>query len=250
MKRAILLAALVAPFVVAGLPAHAQVLDREIPTAGAATLRLNVSGSVRLVAAPGVSAVKLHVVDYGPKIPPLHVTTSRTGTRLTVSVTGPSQNVLPFDGASGYELQITYPSSLKIDLREFAGPVHVERVTAPMQIYNADGSIVVDDARSALTAESDRGDVTVGNALGVLELTCGNGNAIATLAPKWAGNLVRMESSQGNLTLNVPDGFRARFDVTSAQGNVSNPLRTTPHAPLVFMLTEQGNIAVNARKRL
>lgn len=246
MKRALLLAALAAPFLVAGLPAHAQTLDRDVSTAGATTLRLNVSGSVRLIAASGVSTVKLHVVDYGPKIPPLRVTTSKTGTRLTVSVSGPSQNVLPFAGASGYELQITYPSSIKIDLREFAGAVHVDRVTAPMQIYNADGAILVDDARSALTAESDRGDVTVTSASGMVELTCGNGNASATLAPAWSGNLVRMESSQGNLTLNVPPGFRARFDVTSAQGTVTNPLRTTPHAPLVFMLTEQGSITVNA----
>ncbi len=246
MKRAFLLAALVAPFSIAGLPAQAQVLDRDFPSAGATTLRLSVSGSVRLIAASGVSSVKLHVVDYGPKIPPLHVTTSKTGTRLSISVSGPSQNILPFAGASGYELQITYPSSIKIDLRQFSGPVHVERVTAPMQIYDADGPILVDNARSALTAESDRGDVTVSNALGMVELTSGNGNVSATLAPNWSGNLVRMESSQGNLTLDVPRSFRGRFDLTSAQGKVSNPLHTTPHAPLVFMLTEQGNVIVKA----
>lgn len=249
MKRAFLLAALVAPFFVAGLPAYAQVVDRDFSTAGATTLRLNVSGNIRLIAATDSSSVKLHVVDYGPKTPPLRVTTSKTGTRLTVSVSGPSQNILPF-GASGYELQITYPSSLKIDLREFEGRVHVDRVTAPMQIYNADGAILVDDARSALTAESDQGDVTVNNALGMVELTCGNGNASATLAHHWSGNLVRMESSQGNLTLNVPRDFRARFDVTSAQGTVRNPLHTTPHAPLVFMLSEQGNVVVNASEGL
>ncbi len=259
MKRAFFLAALAAVFLVAGVPAHAQggfasdaqtLVDRDIPTLHAATVRLNVSGSVRLIAASGISSIKLHVVDYGPKVPPLHVTTSKTGTRLTVSVTGPSQNILPFDGASGYELQITYPSAMKVDLREFAGRVHVERVTAPMQIYSANGPILVDDALSALTAESDQGDVTVGNARAMVELTCGNGNVNATLAPNWAGNLVRMESTQGNLTLSVADGFRGRFDVTSAQGTVTNPLHTTAHAPLVFMLTEQGNVAVVSRKGL
>ncbi len=248
MKRAFFLAALAAVFLVAGVTAHAQILERDIPTLNATTVRLNVSGSVRLIAGSGVSSIKLHVVDYGPKVPPLHLTTSKTGARLTVSVTGPSQNILPFAGASGYELEITYPASMKVDLREFAGRVHVDRVTAPMQIYNADGPIVVDDARSALTAESDRGDVTVSNASGMVELTCGNGNANATLAPNWAGNLVRMESTQGNLTLNVPEGFHGRFDLTSAQGTVTNPLRTTLHAPLVFMLTEQGDVSVLSRK--
>ena len=83
------------------------------------------------------------------------------------------------------------------------------------------------------------------NARGMVELTCGNGNANATLAHNWAGNLIRMESSQGNLTLNVPQAFRGRFDLTTAQGTVTNPLRTTPHAPLVFMLTEQGNVTIS-----
>ena len=249
MKRASFLAALAALFCVAGSPARAQIVDRDIPTLSATTVRLNVSGSVRLIAAD-VSSIKLHVVDYGPKVPPLHVTTTKTGSRLTVSVTGPNQNILPFDGASGYELQITYPASMKVDLREFAGRVHVDRVSAPMQIYNANGAILVDDARSALTAESDQGDVTVSNARSMVELTCGNGNATATLAANWAGNLVRMESTQGNLTLNVPENFRGRFDLTSAQGTVTNPLRATAHAPLVFMLSEQGNVAVVSRKGL
>lgn len=250
MKRAYLAAALAASFLAAGSSARAVELDRDIPAAGATTATLNVSGNLRLIAASAISSIKLHVVDYGPKIPPLRVSSSKTGTRLRVSVTGPSQNILPFAGASGYELQITYPASMKLDVREFAGAVHVERVTAPMQIYNANGPIVVDDATSPLTAQSDQGDVTVTKARGMVELTCGNGNVSATLAGNWSGNLVRMESTQGNLTLNVPDGFRARFDLTSAQGTVTNPLRTSPHAPLVFMLTEQGDVSVNTRKGL
>jgi hypothetical protein len=139
---------------------------------------------------------------------------------------------------------------MKVDLREFDGRVHVDRVTAPMQIYSANGPILVDEAHSALTAESDQGDVTVTSARDMVELTCGNGNASATLAANWAGNLVRMESTRGNLTLNVPVGFHGRFDLTSAQGTVTNPLRTTAHAPLVFMLTEQGSVAVVAGKGL
>jgi hypothetical protein len=95
MKRAFILAALAALFFVPGVSAKAQIVDRDIATAGATNARINVSGSVRLIAATGTTSIKLHVVDYGPKIPQLHVTTSRTGTRLTVSVDGPSQNILP-----------------------------------------------------------------------------------------------------------------------------------------------------------
>lgn len=244
MKRAFLSAALVASFAAAGHAGAAELVDRDIPTQGAATLRLNVSGTVHILAPGTARSIKLHVVDYG-KTPPLHVATSKTGSRLTVTITGPSQSMLPFVGASGYELQVTLPAGMKLDMREFSGNVHVDRVTAPMQIYNANGPIVVDDAASALTAEADLGDVTVKSATNMVELSCGTGNASATLAPTWRGNLVRMESSQGNLALRVPAGFRANFDVTSASGKISNALRSTPHAPLVFMLTQQGNVTVD-----
>lgn len=244
MKRAFLSAALVVACAGgSGHVAAAEVVDRTIPTGGAATLRLNVSGTVHVTPSESAREITIHVANYG-KTPPLHVTSTKTGSRLTVSITGPGKSALPFVGASGYELQVSYPANLKLDLREFSGNVHVDRVTAPMQIYNAEGPILVDDARSALTAEADLGDITVTNAHGMVELTCGTGNATATLARGWNGNLVRMESSQGNLTLHVPSNFRASFDLTSASGSVTNALRPTPHAPLVFMLTGQGNVAV------
>ena len=78
----------------------------------------------------------------------------------------------------------------------------------------------------------------------MVELSCGTGNATATLASNWGGNLVRMKSSMGNLTLNVPSNFRANFDLTSANGPVKNPLRSTAHAPLVFMLTQEGTVSI------
>lgn len=244
MKRALLAIALIAACAsMSGPAAAAQSLDRDISLQGATTVRLNVSGPIHLIASKGAGAIKLHVVDFG-KTPPLTVRSSKTGRRLNVTVSGPSQSILPFVGASGYELQVTYPASLQLDVRQFAGSMHVDRVTAPMQLYNANGPIAVDEADSALTAQADLGDITVGSARGMVELTCGTGNVTATLDAGWRGNLVRMEASKGNLTLHVPARLRANFDLTSGSGSVKNPLRSTPHAPLVFMLTEDGNVLV------
>jgi len=225
-------------------PAGAQTSDREIPAGNAKALRINVSGSVHVVPVAGARYVKLHIVDNGPSTPPVTMTSSRAGSRLTVTIKGPSQSVLPFTGASGYEIELSYPSSMKLDLREFEGRVHVDGVTAPMQVYDANGNIVVDDAAAPLTADADSGDITVSSAHTSITLTAGNGNVNATLAPGWRGSLVRLEASDGNLTLNVPRGFQAHYDVNSGSGHVSNPLRNVPKAPLVFMLTEQGDVSI------
>jgi len=44
--------------------------------------------------------------------------------------------------------------------------------------------------------------------------------------------------------LAVPAGFKAHYDVTSGSGHVSNPLRNAASSPLVFMLTEQGDVSI------
>ena len=55
---------------------------------------------------------------------------------------------------------------------------------------------------------------------------------------------MRLESSNGNLHLSVPAGFRAHYDVSTGSGHVSNPLRGVARAPLVFMLAEQGDVSI------
>jgi hypothetical protein len=225
-------------------PAAAQVSDREIPFGDATTLRLNVNGSIHVVPLAGATNVAFHAVDYGPSVPPMAVTTSRAGKRLNISITGPSQNLLPFNGASGYELYLTYPASAHLDLRAFAGRVHVDAVPAPMEIYAAQGDIVVDSTAHSLAAEDDSGSITVTNARNTLMLTTSSGDVKATLAPGWRGSLVRLEASHGNLALHVPAGFRGRYDLSSGSGSVRNALHSVAGAPLVFMLAEQGSIAV------
>jgi hypothetical protein len=234
-------------FAAVAVPAPSQVLKREIPLDGATTLRLNVSGSVHVTPVDGQRGVMFDVVDSGPSTPPIDVRVTHAGKRLDVSITGPSQSLLPFTGASGYELQVTYPASLKLDLREFAGRVHVDRVSAPMQIYDADGNIVVDRAPAALTAQADSGDITVAGAHARITLSVINGNVDATLAPGWSGRLVRLEAQSGNLLLRVPVDFSAHYDLTTGAGHVRNPLRNNLKGPLVFMLAEQGNVSIQTQ---
>ena len=244
MKRVAIAALFVIAAISATLHASAQVTDRELPVGNATTLRLNVSGSIHVIPVAGLTSVKFHVIDSGPSTPPMSLKTSRAGSRMNVSITGPSSNLLPFVGASGYELQLSYPANMHLDLREFSGRIHADSVPASMQLYDADGNIVVDSASAALTAEADAGDISVTGARTTLSLTASKGNVNATLTAGWRGSEVRMEAANGNLHLTVPAGFKAHYDVTSGSGHVSNPLRNVSAGPLVFMLTEQGDVSI------
>jgi len=227
--------------------ANAQVSDREYPTAGTTQLRLNVSGPVHLMPATDARSIVFHVVDFGPSVPAIRFTQTRLGRRMTISVTGPAEALLPFTGASGYELQVRYPSSMQLDLRQFAGKVQADGLVAASQIYDANGPISIAGALGPITAEADNGSIDLIDAHANVMLTSGNGAVEAQLAADWHGKLVRIESSNGALGLTVPAGFRARYDLTTSNGKVRNALRAVKGAPLVFMLTESGDVSVTSK---
>lgn len=247
MKRALFPAALAA-FLLAIPVSAASALDREIPLQHATGVRLSVGGNVHVMVASAGTSIGIQIRDYGSGTPPIRFETSRTGRRLDISITGPKASIVPI-GRSGYAVDVTMPRDVTLDLRNSAGDIHIDRVTAPAQLYSANGSIVVDAVDAPLTADADFGDVSVTGARSMLELSCGQGNVSATLDSGWQGNLVRLEASQGNLSLSVPPDFRAKYDLTAAAGSVHNALPSVPHAPLVFMLSQKGDVTVKVRQK-
>jgi hypothetical protein len=239
-----LLPILVALVALSATSARAQQIDREFPQGGMTTLRLNVSGNVHMMPSADAQTIKFHVVDYGPPVPQVRFTESRIGKRLTISLTGPSEGLLPFTGPSGYELQVIYPASMQLDLREFSGTVQADHLVGATQIYDANGDVTINGALGAITAESDDGSVTLTDAHANVQLTSANGAVKAQLASGWRGDLIRIESSNGALSLTVPPGFRGDYDLTTAEGAVHNALRTVKGAPVVFMLTQSGDVSV------
>jgi hypothetical protein len=225
--------------------AVAQSNDQDVAVSGASEVRINVSGHVHIVPDNAAQSVHLHLVDNGPSTPPMKVTSSRVGSRLSITITGPSASLLPFLGPTGYEVRITVPANLAIDLREFDGHVQVDRVSSPTQIYNAEGSVDVTSASAPLTTEADAGNITVGSSNNTLNLSTGTGNITAAITSDWHGRQIRFEASNGNIALTAPPDLRATFDLTTDNGTVTNPLHSTPRAPSVFMLAQQGNITVS-----
>ena len=231
----------------APVPVLAQTItDRDIPLGNATDVRLNAGGSIHVLTGGTDRSVRVRVANYGPPTPSLRIESEREGDRIDVSVSGPRESLVPI-GATGFVVDVTVPRDIKLDVRAFAGTIHVDRVTAPMQLYAANGAITVDATDAPLTALADLGDIEVSNARSMIELSCGQGNVTATLADGWSANLVRLEASAGNLTLRVPPGFRAQYDATSADGAVHNSERSVAHAPLVFMLTQKGEVIISKR---
>ncbi len=224
-------------------PAAAQqTATRHIALGNANLLRVNVSGDLTLV--PDANASDILIVGSAPVgSPPLRVESTRTGRRLNVALSGPARSPLPFT-ASGHSYRLTYPAGLRIDVREFAGGVTIAHSRAPIVIYNANGPIAIADAAGSVTVEADNGSIRATGVRAPISATTGTGDLRVVLERGWRGREVRLESSNGNVSLAVPPGFRGHYDLSSGNGAVSNPLPSDPHGALVFILTERGNVAV------
>lgn len=167
---------------------------------------------------------------------------------LRIAIDGTAPSLLPFAGGNGREYEVRYPPAMRLVVKEYGGNVRVGNAVAPIEIYNANGNIVVGEVRSHVTALADDGNVYVAAAYGSVDLSAGVGNVDVVLGPGWSGSLVRLEAAKGNLHLTVPSGFKGRYDATTGRGTVTNPFHSVLRAPLVFMLVENGNVTISSRK--
>jgi hypothetical protein len=212
--------------------------EREVPVENDGLLRVNISGDVRFVPVPYAKRVRVYAAAK------FILSTTRTGSRVTISITGPTRAVLPFAGASGVAYEIYYPANMPLDVREYGGTVRIDDAIVPVDIYNAVGNISIDRPHAVVTAEDDVGNITVTNAHGPVDLAIDKGTVSAELAPDWSGSAIRMQASNGNLNLSVPSAFRGHYDLSTGLGSVSNPLHSDRRGPLVFMFARTGNVTV------
>ncbi len=241
-SRGVAAMALMAATLQAGPAVAQQRATQTIPLRGATSMLVNVTGDLHVVADASASVVT--VVGSSPVgAPPLHVEVAHSGRQLDLKLAGPPRSLLPFT-ASGHAYTLTYPAGLAISVREFSGGVHVAHARAPLEVYNASGSIDIDGASARVAVESDNGPIAARGIAGDIDATTSNGAVHVALVRGWKGREVRLESSNGALTLVVPPAFHAHYDCSSGDGRVTNPFRSDAHAPLVFMLTERGDVTV------
>lgn len=223
--------------VAAGAPAN-------VPLDNATQVRIDVNGDLRVAPDPRATAVHIGATSKGvPTAYTLNVT--RTGSRLTLRITGPRPSVLPFVGASGASYDVTYPARASLDIREYAGNVRVERPVAPVDLYDAMGNVEIVAPRSRITAECTAGNISVTQARGSIDVAADTGNVDAELASPWSGTAIRMQVSKGRLHLGVPQAFRGNFDASTGEGHVTNELATYRNGVPVFLFAQTGDVAVS-----
>ena len=109
----------------------------------------------------------------------------------------------------------------RLALRTGDGSVAAERVTGDLEVRTGDGSIRIDKAEGRLDLETDDGSITIDARPTVVRARTGDGSIRLRLEPE-----TRMTdgwdvtTSDGSVTLTLPDSFSAEIDAETSDGAV------------------------------
>lgn len=144
------------------------------------------------------------------------------------------------------QVSVETPASLDLDAKTADGNLSVRGLTGALQMHSGDGTVTLEDLRGDLHLTSSDGNVNIHNATGTLEarasdghmkvdgqfsavhLHTSDGNLELSLA---AGSRLtaasRIESSDGRVTVHVPQNLAADLDVSTSDGHVDCALPLT-----------------------
>jgi hypothetical protein len=138
------------------------------------------------------------------------------------------------------------PAKLELDARTSGGNMSARGLEGNLQVHSGDGGVTVDDVRGSLKLNSSNGDITIHNAVGTLEARASDGHmridgqfsavqlhtsdgtldfALAQGSQLSAAS--RIESSDGRVTIRVPQDLKADLDVSTSDGHVDCALPLT-----------------------
>jgi hypothetical protein len=136
---------------------------------------------------------------------------------------------------------------MKLIVHAFGGDIEVLNPTTAITVSQAGGDVLVDGPRAPISVDDQSGNVTVHKAIASIDLASDSGNVSVDLDPAWLPRPIRMQAAAGNLTLTVPQNFKAHVDASSQTGTVRNALSqaaSTASGPPVWLFAEHGDVTI------
>ncbi len=126
----------------------------------------------------------------------------------------------------GVDYQIVYPRRLHITVAVTNGDIHIAAAAAPLKASTTNGDIAIRDASSDIAARTHQGDVS------------------ASLAPKWAGRGIAIETTFGDATLRTPPDFRAVVHAHTVAGDTPETSSIPVGPAHVTITTTFGDVTI------
>ncbi len=119
----------------------------------------------------------------------------------------------------GCNITVNLPESLALEFESSNGEIVVENSIGGMDCHTSNGAISLENTRGAGDLETSNGKIDVKNHTGELSGTSSNGDVSAEVILPRGGDCI-LKTSNGKLTLAIPDTTSAMIDAITSNGKI------------------------------
>jgi len=214
------------------LPASADEWSKTYNISGKPELRVETSDANIRVTAWDQNTIEAKVITTRYKIGEggIRVEEHQTGDAVEIEVRYPHHNFNIEWGNHRVDIIIQVPREGKVNLRTGDGTIELAGFKGEMDLHSGDGSENLDNVDGRLRANTSDGHIRASGRFDQLDLKTGDGHldvraaSGSTLTSSW-----RLETGDGNVTLEVPSELAADVDLHTGDGHIDLdlPVSTT-----------------------
>ncbi|MGE5110350.1 MAG: DUF4097 family beta strand repeat-containing protein [Acidobacteriaceae bacterium] len=201
--------------------AYADEWKREYKVGAKPELRVDTNDG-RIEVRRGGPAIQVRVETEGYKIGPgdVHIYDRQDGDVVSLDVRTPRGPSISFRNR-WVHVEVLVPQNTKIDLHSGDGTLVLSGVSAPAFLSSGDGRIEVSDYSGPLKAKTSDGSMRISGKFDDLNLSTGDGHIDCEVQPgSRMNNRWVIRTSDGTLSLRLPNDFAANLDARTGDGHV------------------------------
>ena len=240
MRRGTLLAAFIAATALGAFPARADQFNKVYTFTGRPELRVETNGAAIELSSSDANQISARVVSTGYSTDDVRVHESQSGSRVEIEVRLPSSSWSWSSGNRSARIELIVPRNCNLDLHSSDGHVHASGVTGDIRLESSDGHIEASDLKGTIRLHSSDGHIDaygldgsvdastsdgrlrVRGRFDSLTVRSGDGSITAEVLPgsKMNSNW-SISTSDGSISVRLPDSFAAEIDAHTGDGNIS-----------------------------
>ncbi|MBZ5682297.1 MAG: DUF4097 domain-containing protein [Acidobacteriia bacterium] len=224
--------------VAASLPARADEWSKTYTLTGKPDLRIETSDANIHVHTWDQNKIEAKVIATRYKIGEggIRVEEHQNGDSVEIDVRYPHHGITIDFGNHRVDIDIQMPREGKVNLRTGDGKIEIAGFKGEMDLHSGDGSEMLDGVDGKLRASTSDGHIRANGRFDEVDLKTGDGGVDvrattgSSLASGW-----RLETGDGNVTLEIPGNLAADVDFHTGDG----------HIDLEMPITTEGKIREN-----
>jgi hypothetical protein len=210
---------------VASLPASADEWSKTYTITGKPDLRVETSDANIRVTTWDQHTIEAKVATSGYKIGigggDIRIDEHQTGDTVELKVRYPHMGFTIGWNNRKVEIIIQMPREGRVDLSTSDGKIELSGLKGEMQLHSGDGSEILDAVDGRLRANTSDGHIRASGRFDDLDLKTGDGRVeVRASAGSSLGNGWRLETGDGNVSLDLPADLAANVDLHTGDGHI------------------------------